>query len=280
MTPFMIVRKERKILLRKKIEVINPVLKNKVHYMTSDYKSRNSSRSTHGGIDMIGKNYSSDYIIAIADGIVSEVGYSKTGSGYYVKIKHDQYESWYCHMKKGSITVKKNQNIKKGNTIGYMGSTGNATGVHLHFAIKYNNEFIDPLPYLDGTKSFNNYYYVYNCENLNIRTGPSTKYKIINTIPCNTKVNVLETKNNFCKISNNSYISKNYLTKTKPQKSYPSKIVNTANLNVRIGPSIKYNTASNYSPLPKYTVVSIITSGSWCKISLNENRYVSSNYLL
>lgn len=266
--------------MRKKIDVINPVLKNKIHYMTSDYKTRNESRNTHSGIDLIGKNYSSDYIIAIEDGIVSEVGYSLTGSGYYVKIKHDQYESWYCHMKKNSIIVKKNQTIKKGDTIGYMGKTGNSTGVHLHFSIKYNNKFIDPLPFLNGTKSFNNYYYVYNCDNLNIRTGPSTKYKIINTIPIHTRVSILETKGDFVKLSNNSYVSKNYLTKTKPSKYYESKIVNTTNLNVRTGPSTKYKKTTKYSPLPKYTIVSIVKSGSWCKISLHENRYVSSNYLL
>ena len=54
------------IVIRKKIAVKNPVLKNGVHYMTSDYKTRNSGRDSHSGIDMIGKNYAADYIISRA----------------------------------------------------------------------------------------------------------------------------------------------------------------------------------------------------------------------
>lgn len=96
-----------------KLDVKNPVLKNKIHYMTSDYKSRNESRKTHSGIDMIGKEYASDYIISIADGIVNTVGYSSTGGGYFVEIKHGDYISLYAHMNKGSISVKKAK-IKKG----------------------------------------------------------------------------------------------------------------------------------------------------------------------
>lgn len=136
-----------------KMNVKNSVLKQGVHYLTSDYKSRNKSRPTHNGIDMIGKSYACDYIVAIADGIVSAC--SKDSSrGNYVTIKHNTglYSNYY-HMKDGSVVVKKGQEISKGSKIGYMGSTGNSTGNHLHFGVYNGTSWVDPLPYLEGTKS-------------------------------------------------------------------------------------------------------------------------------
>lgn len=139
-----------------KLEVKNPVLKNGVHYMTSDYKSRNKKRPTHNGIDMIGKFYAKDYIIAIESGTVSSTGYD-SGAGYYVNITHaNGLVSKYFHMTKGTIVVKKGDTVKKGQTLGYMGSTGNSTGAHLHFGIKKGSNYIDPLPYLKGDANFGN----------------------------------------------------------------------------------------------------------------------------
>ena len=200
-----------------KLDVKNPVLKNKIHYMISDYKTRNDTRKTHSGIDLIGKDYAPDDIIAIADGVVSKVGYSSTGSGYFVEIKHGDYISLYAHMKEDSIVVKNNQNVKKGTVIGYMGSTGNATGIHLHLTIKYKNNIVDPLPFLQG-QNFNDeeIKYVYNATALNVRTGPGTNYKVLNDLPNNTQVKVIEYENNWAKIGANSYVSNNFLTSKKP----------------------------------------------------------------
>ena len=50
--------------MKKKLEVKNNVLKGGIHYLTSDYKTRNSNRSTHNGIDLIGEN-GIDEIVAI-----------------------------------------------------------------------------------------------------------------------------------------------------------------------------------------------------------------------
>lgn len=140
----------------KLLDVKNSVLKNKVHYLTSDYKTRELFRSSHNGMDLIGKNKGTDYIIAIADGIVKNTGYNSS-MGYYCEIIHNnEYISRYLHMKQGSINVKKNDNVKKGDILGYMGSTGDSTGAHLHFGVKNEKGvFIDPLPYLMGTSDFN-----------------------------------------------------------------------------------------------------------------------------
>ena len=177
-----------------KIEIKNKVLREGTHYLTSDYKTRNSGRESHNGMDLIGKNKAADYIVAIADGQVIASKYSKT-SGYYVEIRHfNNYISKYLHMTKESITVKKGDFVKKGDIIGYMGATGNATGVHLHFAV-YNNVGIpqDPLPFLLGTIEFKSDLYkefIINVQNsLDVDVdgiaGPITLSKTI-TISSNT----------------------------------------------------------------------------------------------
>ena len=52
-------------------------------------------------------------------------------------------------MEKG-LSVKNNQTVSKGQTIGYIGDSGNASGKHLHFEVWKGNERIDPYPYLDS----------------------------------------------------------------------------------------------------------------------------------
>lgn len=136
----------------KKLDVKNNVLKNQVHYLTSDYKTRNSRE--HNGVDLIGKNYAKDYIIAFDEGEVLKSSYDDS-RGYYVTIKHNGYNTFYYHMKKGSITVKAGDKVKKGQVIGYMGSTGDANGAHLHFGVQVNGVYVDPLPYLLGTNTTN-----------------------------------------------------------------------------------------------------------------------------
>jgi hypothetical protein len=54
----------------------------------------------------------------------------------------------YYHLKDRS-PLKKGTTVKKNQIVGYMGSTGNSTGAHLHFGIKYAGAWIDPEPYLD-----------------------------------------------------------------------------------------------------------------------------------
>lgn len=139
----------------KTIDVKCPVLKNGVHYLTSDYASRNKSRSTHSGMDMIGKRQACDYIIAIADGKVVTSEYNQY-FGYYVRIQHKNgMYSVYYHMQKGSVKVKVGDSVTKGQVIGYMGSTGYSTGAHLHFGVYTNiTTHVDPLPYLKGEKNF------------------------------------------------------------------------------------------------------------------------------
>lgn len=109
-------------------------------------------KSMHNGIDLVatkdGKTGKVDHILAHTGGIVETVGYSSS-AGYYVKIRVDSKTLMvYYHMREMAY-VKKGATVKKGEKLGYMGSTGNSTGAHLHWGISYNGNWIDPAPYLD-----------------------------------------------------------------------------------------------------------------------------------
>ena len=166
------------------IEVKNNVLSKGIHYVTSDYKTRNASRPTHSGIDMVSYNdnhTTTDYIICVYDGIVTKNEYADKGAGYYVEVRHPNGTvSRYLHMKKGSIKVKVGKTIKKGDVIGYMGNSGNSRGAHLHFGINVNNQVVDPYPYLLDDSLFINTEYtkgLYECNyNMYVRSGAGTNY--------------------------------------------------------------------------------------------------------
>lgn len=138
--------------MAKLLNVKNKVLKGGKHYLTSDYKTRNESRSTHNGMDLIGPNGVDD-IIAIEAGTVTYTGYDASGGGYWISITTNGIEHRYFHLKKGSIKVSKGDKVTKGQVIATMGDSGNATGNNLHFAI-YKNGYVDPEPYLMNENPF------------------------------------------------------------------------------------------------------------------------------
>lgn len=112
----------------------------------------------HGGIDIVGSNYTIDKIIAHSDGIISYVqdGYDNmrgsTGNasyGNYIKIEHDNgMTTLYAHLAKG-IKLKKGEKVSKGQYLANMSDSGNAYGAHLHFEVQKGNTRIDPTQYLD-----------------------------------------------------------------------------------------------------------------------------------
>lgn len=85
-------------------------------------------------------------LLAVNDGKVSFAGW-KGGYGRVVQIKHaGGYESFYAHQSR--MRVKRGQRVKKGQIIGYVGSSGRSTGPHLHFGLKKNGRWVDPMKYL------------------------------------------------------------------------------------------------------------------------------------
>ena len=89
-------------------------------------------------------------LLAVNTGRISFAG--RMGSyGNVVKIRHGNgYESLYAHQSR--IKVRRGEKVKKGEIIGYVGSTGRSTGPHLHLGLKKNGRWIDPMQVL-GKKS-------------------------------------------------------------------------------------------------------------------------------
>lgn len=88
-------------------------------------------------------------IVAADSGTVVQAGWTNGGGGWQVEINHGNgFLSRYSHMRSGSISVSPGMVISKGTKVGYMGMSGRATGVHLHFMIEFNGDNIDPKPKL------------------------------------------------------------------------------------------------------------------------------------
>lgn len=100
----------------------------------------------HSGIDISTSRGSP--IRATADGIVSFSGWSK-GSGKVVVLEHGfGFSTLYAHNNKN--TVKVGQLVKRGEIIGHVGSTGNATGPHVHYEVWKNGRHVNPIKYIKG----------------------------------------------------------------------------------------------------------------------------------
>lgn len=116
--------------------------------VTSEYGRRvdpiNSEPAFHSGIDI--RQNRGAKIMSTADGVVVEKGYSK-GVGNYVVIQHSEhFKTRYFHMQKSLVA--QGAKIKRGQTIGLVGSTGRSTGPHLHYEILYNGKSVDPMKYV------------------------------------------------------------------------------------------------------------------------------------
>lgn len=104
----------------------HPVLKRRKAHLGTDYAAATGTA-----------------IMAVADGVVTHRSYTK-GNGNYVKIKHDKtYQTQYLHMSRFARNVKRGTRVKQGQTIGYVGSTGLATGPHVCFRFWKNGRQVD-----------------------------------------------------------------------------------------------------------------------------------------
>lgn len=124
------------------------------YYISSPYGWRTlyGKQDFHTGIDIAKGSAASIYgapVTASLSGTVQKVKYGSTGYGYYVIIDHGgNYKTLYGHL--SGIAVVEGQQVTQGQTIGYVGSTGNSTGPHLHFEIRVAGAQVDPQPYLKG----------------------------------------------------------------------------------------------------------------------------------
>ena len=113
----------------------------RVHPITGEYKN-------HGGTD-IGASYGSAIYAADSGKIVQSSDGWNGGWGNYVMIDHGNgMQTLYAHMSSRAVSV--GQTVKKGQVIGYVGSTGMSTGPHLHYEMYINGSRVDPQKYYPG----------------------------------------------------------------------------------------------------------------------------------
>ncbi len=106
----------------------------------------------HSGIDIDGFGNDGAPVIAAASGEVITASYD-SAYGNYVIIDHGGTSTVYAHM--SGLAVSYGQTVSQGETIGYVGATGRATGTHLHFEVYVGDERVDPAQYFSGISYYN-----------------------------------------------------------------------------------------------------------------------------
>lgn len=122
-------------------------------YLTSGFGMRNhpvtGGRRAHKGIDLAGPTGTP--IHAAADGIISRADWFST-YGLYVSIEHGgEIQTRYAHMSR--LNVAKGQRVRKGDVIGFIGSTGRSTGPHLHYEVRISKRAVNPIPYMQAEQN-------------------------------------------------------------------------------------------------------------------------------
>lgn len=101
------------------------------------------TRLLHTGVDLGAQEGTPIY--AAGDGVVEKAGW-EGGYGRFVMIKHaNGFETAYGHMSRIADITQAGATVRQGQIIGYVGHTGDATGPHLHFEVRINGNFVDPL---------------------------------------------------------------------------------------------------------------------------------------
>lgn len=99
----------------------------------------------HSGVDLAAAGGTPIY--ASKSGTVTTAAYAKYSWGNYVVINHgDGYSTLYAHMRYYAVSV--GEYVNQGDVIGYVGTTGNSTGNHLHFNVYYNGSLQNPFDYV------------------------------------------------------------------------------------------------------------------------------------
>lgn len=102
----------------------------------------------HNGVDYAASTGTP--VWAAASGVVTWAG-ERGANGNLVSIRHDGgYESFYAHLSRIARGIERDVRVDQRQIIGAVGSTGRSTGPHLHFGLKREGRFVDPLAELDG----------------------------------------------------------------------------------------------------------------------------------
>jgi murein DD-endopeptidase MepM/ murein hydrolase activator NlpD len=120
----------------------------KGYALTSSFGWRTSP--TRGGADFhTGQDFARPEgapVTAVSTGVVVSTGWAG-GYGNLVRVRHaNGVESWYAHL--STIDVDAGDDVRAGDRLGEVGSTGNSTGPHLHLEIRIEDQPVDPMPWL------------------------------------------------------------------------------------------------------------------------------------
>jgi murein DD-endopeptidase MepM/ murein hydrolase activator NlpD len=103
-------------------------------------------RRAHKGVDLAAPTGTPIY--ATADGVVRKAEWF-SGYGLFVQLEHGaSLETRYGHMSR--LNVFDGQQVRKGDLIGYVGSTGRSTGPHLHYEVRIGGTAVNPIPYMQA----------------------------------------------------------------------------------------------------------------------------------
>jgi len=136
------------------IPAIQPVSKQDLTRMASGYGWRldpfTKARKFHKGMDFTSPRGTPIY--STGDGRVIRRDNSASGYGKHVRIDHGfGYVTLYAHLSK--YNVKRGQRVKRGDLIGYVGSTGRSQAPHLHYEVRYNENAVNPINFYYGDLS-------------------------------------------------------------------------------------------------------------------------------
>ena len=140
------------------IPAIQPVKNEDLRAMASGFGYRSDPftkiRKFHAGMDFSAKTGTPIY--ATGDGVVTVADNRSSGYGNHIVIRHGfGYETLYGHMSK--YKVKAGQRVKRGDVIGYVGSTGRSEAPHLHYEVHKNGKVINPINFYYGNISAKEY---------------------------------------------------------------------------------------------------------------------------
>lgn len=138
--------------------------------ISSSYGTRinpiSGKKHVHTGIDLTCKR--GEEVLAPADGVVETVRPGNRGYGNYLTLRHSfGFMSSYAHLQK--FKVKSGEFISKGDVIAQCGNSGNSTGPHLHYEVRFLGRALNPQYLMDWTPE--NFNYVFEKEN-KVKWGP------------------------------------------------------------------------------------------------------------
>ncbi|MEM0578585.1 M23 family metallopeptidase [Flavobacterium polysaccharolyticum] len=157
---------EAKQVFLASIPAIQPVRNENLKHVASGFGYRTDpftkARKMHEGMDFTAKTGTP--IFASGDGIVARADNSASGFGNHIVIRHGYgYETLYAHLSK--YKCRAGQRVKRGDIIGYVGSTGRSEAPHLHYEVHKNGKVVNPLNFYYGNISAVEYVAISNLAN-------------------------------------------------------------------------------------------------------------------